>query len=94
MSLREMRVGKSTTPGAAGDSRASIVTCMPSEGPRLIGAHELRTRLGIVCRQRVYRVAARRDFPPAVAVLAQGKVWLLSEVEQWISQHRRHPSAG
>jgi prophage regulatory protein len=75
-------------PGGAPDSRVPIVACMPSEEPRLIGAHELRVRLGIVCRQRVYRIAGRRDFPAAVATLAQGKVWLLSDVEEWIRQHR------
>jgi len=81
------------TPSAAhtaetSGGRAPIVTCVTSEEARLVGARELRVRLGIACRQRVYKLAGRRDFPAPAAVLAQGKVWLLSEVEEWIETHR------
>jgi prophage regulatory protein len=61
---------------------------MIAEQPRLVGAHELRARLGLVNRRRFYRIAGRRDFPTPVAKLAQGKVWLLGEVDDWISEHR------
>jgi hypothetical protein len=30
---------------------------------RLIGAHEIRIRLGGVSRQRVYQITSRADFP-------------------------------
>jgi predicted DNA-binding transcriptional regulator AlpA len=49
---------------------------------RLAGAHEVKQLLG-VSRQRVYQLAARSDFPKPVAALAQGKVWLLGDIEQW-----------
>jgi len=52
-----------------------------------LGAHEIRVRLG-TSRQRVYQLASRRDFPKPVAALAQGKVWLAAEVEDWIAARR------
>ncbi|WP_433375328.1 helix-turn-helix transcriptional regulator [Actinoplanes sp. CA-142083] len=55
---------------------------------RLAGAHEVRDLLG-VSRQRVYQLAARADFPDPVAILAQGKVWSIDEIEQWLADHRR-----
>lgn len=73
------------------DSRVPIVACVASQETRLVGAREIRLRLGIRCRQRLYKLARRRDFPAPVAVLAQGKVWLLSEVEDWIGRHRAKP---
>ena len=60
---------------------------MNSEPPRLIGAHEIRGLLG-VSRQRVYQLASRADFPKPVAVLAQGKIWTVEDVEAWIAAHR------
>lgn len=57
---------------------------------RIVGAQEIRDRLGVT-RQRVYQLAARSDFPRPVAVLAQGKLWLAEEVEEWISTHRKPP---
>jgi prophage regulatory protein len=60
---------------------------------RLVGAHEIRVWLGGVSRQRVYQLTSRDDFPPPVADLAQGKVWLAADVEAWIAaretRHRR-----
>jgi predicted DNA-binding transcriptional regulator AlpA len=53
----------------------------------LAGAHEVRELLG-VSRQRVYQLAARSDFPKPIAVLAQGKIWLIEEIEEWIAEHR------
>lgn len=57
---------------------------------RLAGAHEVREMLG-VSRQRVYQLAARPDFPRPVATLAQGKIWLLGDIERWMTA-RRLPS--
>ncbi|MBB2947339.1 putative DNA-binding transcriptional regulator AlpA [Actinoplanes lutulentus] len=54
----------------------------------LMGAHEIRVRLGGISRQRVYQLASRADFPAPVANLAQGKVWLTSDVEAWIALRR------
>ena len=55
----------------------------------LMGAHEIRVRLGGVSRQRTYQITMRRDFPEPIADLAQGKVWLADDVEAWMSVHRR-----
>jgi prophage regulatory protein len=55
---------------------------------RIVGAHEIRVRLGGVSRQRVYQITKRPDFPTPVADLAQGKVWLDDDVEAWIATHR------
>ncbi|MET8154612.1 helix-turn-helix transcriptional regulator [Actinoplanes sp. NPDC049668] len=60
---------------------------MDGESPRLVGAHEIRDLLG-VSRQRAYHIAGRSDFPTPVATLAQGKVWAVDEVEEWIAAHR------
>lgn len=61
---------------------------MAAEIPVLVGAHEIRSRLRTACRQRVYHLTGRADFPAPVAVLAQGKVWLSDDVEAWIDRHR------
>ncbi|WP_433301328.1 helix-turn-helix transcriptional regulator [Actinoplanes sp. CA-030573] len=58
---------------------------MEGEPMRLLGAHEIRELLG-VCRQRVYQLASRADFPKPVAVLAQGKIWLRDDVEEWMAR--------
>ena len=56
---------------------------------RLMGAHEIRLRIGRITRQRVYQLARRPDFPAPVADLAQGKIWLADDVEAWIVARRR-----
>jgi prophage regulatory protein len=56
---------------------------------RLMGAHEIRVRLGGVSRQRAYQITSRADFPKPVADLAQGKVWATDDVEAWMRVHRR-----
>lgn len=61
--------------------------CMDGKPTRLAGAHEIRELLG-VSRQRVYQLAARPDFPEPVAILAQGKVWVVDDIEQWIADYR------
>ena len=56
---------------------------------RLMGAHEIRIRLGGVSRQRAYQITSRADFPKPLADLAQGKVWATDDVEAWMKIHRR-----
>jgi predicted DNA-binding transcriptional regulator AlpA len=60
---------------------------MPPAPLRLVGAHEIRGLLG-VSRQRVYQLAKRSDFPRPIAELAQGKVWVLADIEAWIGGYR------
>jgi predicted DNA-binding transcriptional regulator AlpA len=59
---------------------------------RLVGAHEIRIRLGGVSRQRAYQITSRADFPQPVADLAQGKVWRTDDVDHWIREHRPEPN--
>ena len=66
--------------------------CMDPKPTRLAGAHEIRELLG-VSRQRVYQLAARSDFPEPVAILAQGKVWAIDDIERWIADHRASRAA-
>ncbi|MEU4622008.1 DNA-binding protein [Actinoplanes sp. NPDC023801] len=56
---------------------------------RLVGAHEIRIRLGGVSRQRAYQITSRADFPKPIADLVQGKIWLAEDVENWMAVHRR-----
>jgi prophage regulatory protein len=63
---------------------------MDEETLHFAGAHEIRDLLG-VSRQRVYQLARRSDFPKPVAILAQGKVWLVSDIETWIGTYRTKP---
>jgi predicted DNA-binding transcriptional regulator AlpA len=63
---------------------------MDDEPLCLVGAHEIRDLLG-VSRQRVYQLAARPDFPRPVAVLRQGKIWTVRDVQDWIGVHRSAP---
>ena len=56
---------------------------------QLVGAHEIRVRLRLATRQRIYQIVSRPDFPEPVAKLANGRVWLIDDVEEWIKKHRR-----
>ncbi|TDB78703.1 hypothetical protein [Micromonospora sp. KC721] len=60
----------------------------------LVGVAEIRVMLGNVSRQRASVVANQRNFPEPIAVLAMGKVWLRSDVEAWIREHRPELTAG
>jgi prophage regulatory protein len=53
----------------------------------LVSAFEIRNRLD-VNRQRVYQLTQRPDFPAPIATLGIGHIWLRSEVEAWIAEHR------
>ncbi|WP_203790399.1 helix-turn-helix transcriptional regulator [Paractinoplanes rishiriensis] len=61
---------------------------MSTRSLRLMGAHEIRVRLGGISRQRVYQITSRADFPAPAADLVQGKVWLAGDVEAWITAKR------
>lgn len=67
---------------------------MSSSQLPLMGAHEIRLRLGGVSRQRAYTITNRDDFPEPVADLSQGKIWLAGDVESWMGVHRRHQCNG
>lgn len=73
---------------ATSPSLVSIVVCMETSPLRLLGAHEVRTRIGLISRQRVYQLAKRPDFPQPVADLAQGKIWLADEIDAWLNARR------
>ncbi len=55
---------------------------------RLLGAAEIRQRLGGVSRQRVYQLTQRADWPAPYDELVQGRVWRRGDIEAWIKQHR------
>ncbi|MEV6489502.1 AlpA family phage regulatory protein [Actinoplanes sp. NPDC051633] len=61
---------------------------MDGQRLRLMGAHEIRGRLGGISRQRVFQLTRRADFPAPVAVLHAGRVWLAADVEEWIIVRR------
>lgn len=54
----------------------------------LVGAQEIGCRLG-VSRQRVQQLIAAKDFPPPVAHLAMGKVWLTDDIRRWCNARGR-----
>ena len=55
---------------------------------RLMGAAEIRNRLGGISRQRVYQLTVHPDFPAPYDELVQGRVWLIEDVEEWIVEKR------
>jgi len=69
-------------------SRTPIVMGMPSFSSHLVGAHEIRLRLGDVSRQRVYQITNYSHFPRPIVELEQGKVWRAEDVDAWILAHR------
>ncbi|SCG72744.1 hypothetical protein GA0070213_112252 [Micromonospora humi] len=50
--------------------------------------------LGGISKQRVYVITSHRNFPEPVADLVQGKVWLKSDVQKWIKEHRPELASG
>ncbi|WP_233219700.1 AlpA family transcriptional regulator [Micromonospora sp. RP3T] len=58
-------------------------------GRRLMGAYEIRTRLG-VSRQRVEQLMKRPDWPEPYETLATGRVWRTEDIESWIREYRPH----
>ena len=61
---------------------------MASRRINLVGTHEIGVRLGDISRQRVYQITRKPSFPTPLANLAQGAVWLTSDVDAWIAEHR------
>jgi prophage regulatory protein len=51
---------------------------------RLVGLAEIAELLG-VSKRTASRYVARADFPPPVAELAMGPIWLTEDVEKWVS---------
>ena len=51
----------------------------------LMGAGEIRDRLGRPSRQRVYQVTTDPSFPKPYDELQMGKVWRIEDVEAWIT---------
>lgn len=54
----------------------------------LMGAAEIRQRLGGLSKSRVYQITSSRSFPEPVAELTMGNVWHRDDVERWIVEHR------
>lgn len=59
-----------------------------SNTPEIVGVAEVAGRLG-VSKQRVSELARSQDFPPPIAMLAAGPVWLQSSIVQFVSQWDR-----
>ncbi len=60
---------------------------MPRADIGLMGAAEIGARLRL-SKQRTYVLIGRKGFPDPQAELAMGKVWLQSDVEEWIRENR------
>ncbi|MEU3457859.1 hypothetical protein ABZ671_30355 [Micromonospora sp. NPDC006766] len=60
---------------------------------KLVGTAEIRLMLGGISRQRVDVIVSSKGFPDPVETLIMGRVWLRSDVERWIAQHRPDPTA-
>jgi prophage regulatory protein len=54
---------------------------------KLYAMAELADRLN-VSRQRAAEIAERPDFPAPYDQVRAGRLWLISEVEAWIREHR------
>ena len=63
--------------------RVSIVMGMAEH---LMGAGEVRDRLGRPSRQRVYQITTDPSFPKPYDELQMGKVWRIEDVEAWIAR--------
>jgi predicted DNA-binding transcriptional regulator AlpA len=53
----------------------------------LVGTSEIKKMMG-VGRQRVHQLTSTSGFPTPAASLDCGKVWLKSEVQEWIEMNR------
>lgn len=55
----------------------------------LVGVAEIAEMLGVT-RQRVHAITkTHADFPPPVAKLSAGRIWLRQDVERWNRGKRR-----
>jgi prophage regulatory protein len=66
---------------------------MATKRPKLMGTQEIGIRLGSISRQRVNQLTLKTHFPKPAADLAQGRVWLAEDIEEWISLHRSEPAS-
>jgi predicted DNA-binding transcriptional regulator AlpA len=57
-----------------------------SMAEHLMGAGEIRERLGWLSRQRVYQITTDPSFPEPYDELRIGKVWRIEDVEAWITR--------
>ncbi len=63
-------------------------------GKELVGVAEVAEMFG-VSRQRVNQlVQSEPDFPEPEAVLAAGRIWLRSAIEEWLASHPRPSRRG
>ena len=60
---------------------------VPPRRGELMGAFEIRERLG-VSRQRVQAIVSKKTFPAPAVSLIMGKIWLAADVESWIERNR------
>ena len=67
----------------------TVIAVGGTELDELMGPYEICQRLG-VSRSRFQQIALRPSFPRPYQELKATKVWLASEVEAWIREHR-HP---
>jgi len=66
----------------------STVAPMPEVPGPLVGPAEIQAMLG-VSRSRARQIINQRNFPEPFQKLIGGSVWLKSDVERWIAEHRR-----
>ncbi|WUI06131.1 DNA-binding protein [Micromonospora sp. NBC_00421] len=59
----------------------------------LYGSAELQQRLS-VSRVRIVQLTSRPDFPDPFDRLAGGSVWLVHDVEAWITEHQPWKARG
>jgi predicted DNA-binding transcriptional regulator AlpA len=52
----------------------------------LMGAGEIRDRLGRPSRQRVYQITTDPSFPKPYDELQMGRAWRIEDVEAWITR--------
>lgn len=60
---------------------------MPTDPPRLVGTHQIRTMLGVT-RSRVAQIVTTKGFPDPIAKLGTANIWLEEDVEKWIKENR------
>jgi predicted DNA-binding transcriptional regulator AlpA len=71
--------------------RAGDGTLTVSEVPRLVGVAEAAAILGWD-KRRIFTYLSRGSFPPPVAALASGRVWLRSDIEAYSGSWRKRPA--
>ena len=60
----------------------------------LMGAGEIRERLGRPSRQRVYQITTDPSFPKPYDELLIGKVWRIEDVEAWLTRRQDRREKG